>query len=295
MFATHSTDFQGAVILALGPALAPTARWSTSTIPTLMDAEQILRPMAQAQCPQWQLALLNNTEDPPLDTPHGHYEPILADLSLHIPTTVRAMSQAFTDMIIPLGSARNTRIKAWRNWRSVLTWAADRRTFDQILPMSTGALQAMLWDFTAMEASRSTLKAVVDAVIARHRDTRMDSPVSCRLSYFRLTRCLGRLLGTQHPHKLGVTRDMIVALLRYRPKNAVEFRDKLVTCSVVVHAHHRLHAPVRRRPGHVVLPRFRLGLPQGPTPIQGLLHSGYSPAQAGPGAQGPLDALRQVC
>ena len=234
MFATHRTDFRGAVILALGPALAPTARWSASTIPTLMDAEQILRPLAQAQCPQWQLALLNNTEDSPLDTPHGHYEPILADLSLHIPTTVPAMSQAFTDMIIPLGSARNTRIKAWRNWRSVLTWAAGRHTFDQILPMGTGVLQAMLWDFTAMGASRSTLKAVVDAVIARHRDTRLESPVSGHLSYFRLTRCLGRLLGTQHPHKLGVTRDMIVALLRYRPQNAVEFRDKLVACTLTI-------------------------------------------------------------
>jgi hypothetical protein len=51
-----------------------------------------------------------------------------------------------------------------------------------------------------MGASRSVLKSVVDSVIARHRDARLPSPVSGHMSYFRLTRCLGRLLGSQHPH-----------------------------------------------------------------------------------------------
>ena len=234
MFAQYRQDFRGSVTLAMGPVLCQSARWTTSTVPTLANAPVLLHPMVQARCPNWRAALLDATEGSPLDTPHGHYEPILADLTRAIPATVDAMSQAFTDMIVPLGTARGTRLKAQRNWCSVLTWAVGRNTLDQILPMDARTLQAMLWDFTAMGASRSTLKSIVDSVIARHRDARLPSPVSGHMSYFRLTRCLGRLLGTQHPHKMGVTRDMIVALLRYRPKNLLEFRNKLVTCTITI-------------------------------------------------------------
>ena len=234
MFTTYRLDFRGSVTLALGPTLAPQASWSKGAIPTLTNTPDLLLPAARAQCPHWRLALLDTTDGSPLDTPHGHYEPIMADLARATPTTVDAMSQAFTDMIIPLGSARNTRLKAQRNWRSVLTWAVGRHTLDQILPMDTRTLQAMLWDFTAMGASRSVLKSVVDSVISRHRDAQLPSPVTGHMSYFRLTRCLGRLLGTQHPHKMGVTRDMIVALLRYRPKNLLEFRNKLATCTLTI-------------------------------------------------------------
>ncbi len=92
----------------------------------------------------------------------------------------------------------------------------------------------MLWDFSAMGGSSSTLKAIVDAVIARHSDARVDSPVSGHMTYSRLARCLGRLLGKQHSHKLAITRDMVVALLRYKPKNLVEFRNKLTLCTLTI-------------------------------------------------------------
>jgi hypothetical protein len=68
----------------------------------------------------------------------------------------------------------------------------------------------------------TTLRSIVDSVLARHRDGGLPPPVSGPMAYCRLTCCLGRLLGTQHPHKLGVTRDMVVALLRYRPSNVAE-------------------------------------------------------------------------
>jgi hypothetical protein len=92
----------------------------------------------------------------------------------------------------------------------------------------------MLWDFTAMGASKSTLKAIVDAVLSRHRAAGATSPLSGPMAYSRLARCLGRLLGKQHPHKMGITRNMIVALLRYQPKNLVEFRNKNVTCTLTM-------------------------------------------------------------
>ena len=49
--------------------------------------------------------------------------------------------------------------------------------------MPTSALQAMLWDFTTLGATNATLKSIVDAVIARHRDARLPSPVSGALAY----------------------------------------------------------------------------------------------------------------
>ena len=83
----------------------------------------------------------------------------------------------------------------------------------------------MLWDFTSMGATKSTLKSIVDAVISRHREAQLPTPLTWPRSYLRLTSCLGRLLGTQHQHKMGITRDMIVQLLCYRPRNLVEFRN----------------------------------------------------------------------
>ena len=65
-----------------------------------------------------------------------------------------------------------------------------------------------------MGATNETLKSIVDAVIACHRDAQLPSPVSGDLAYQRLTGCLARVLGTQRSHKMGVTRDMFVHLLR---------------------------------------------------------------------------------
>ena len=234
IFKTHRDDFRGATILALGPSIASTAQWTRSAIPTLANAEVVLKDAVRGRCPHWHVALLDATNSSPLDTTHGHYEPILAELSRTVPNTIPAMSQAFTEMIAPLGTAKTTRGKAQRNWRTVLTWATARGALQHILPMAPSTLHAMLWDFSAMGSSRSTLKAIVDAVITRHRDARVDSPVSGHMTYSRLARCLGRLLGKQHPHKLAITRDMVAALLRYKPKNLVEFRNKMTLCTLTI-------------------------------------------------------------
>ena len=121
MFTQHRTDFRGAVLLALGPARAPAARWTASAIPTLENAALLLQPVMQAHCTHWRLALSDDTDGSPLDLPDGHYGPVLERLARQTPTFVGAMTQAFTTMIAPLGTARATRLKARRNWRSCLT------------------------------------------------------------------------------------------------------------------------------------------------------------------------------
>ena len=143
--------------------------------------------------------------DSPLDGVHGNHEPVLARLAERSDTSIPAMSRAFSRVIAPLGSARATRVKAWRNWRTCLTWALARNALGQILPMPPATLRAMLWDFVTMGATNATLKSIVDAVIARHRDAQLPSPVSGNMAYQRLTGCLARVLGTQRPHKMGVT------------------------------------------------------------------------------------------
>ncbi len=127
--------------------------------------------------------------DSPLDGVNGNHEPVLARLAGQTDSSIQAMSRAFTRVIAPLGSARATRVKAWRNWRTCLTWAAAlaRNALGQLLPMPTATLRAMLWDhdFITMGATHATLKSIVDAVIARHREALPPSPVSGNLAYQR--------------------------------------------------------------------------------------------------------------
>ena len=109
MFHTYRLDFLGPVVLALGPTLTPLIRWTSSTIPTVDNAQELLQHLIRAHCPHWQLVLTDRTESSPLDRPDGHYEPYLAQLARATPTTVESMSQAFTALITPLGTAKATR------------------------------------------------------------------------------------------------------------------------------------------------------------------------------------------
>ncbi len=156
MFQPYRTAYRSAVTLALGPGPAASARWTTGAIPTLENALELAAPAVRARCLYWRIALHDDTLASPLDTADGHYEPVLARLSGSVPATIEDMSRAFTDMIAPLGSAPGTRNKAARNWRTCLTWAIGRDTAAKLLPMTSETLSAMLWDFTAMGASKST-------------------------------------------------------------------------------------------------------------------------------------------
>jgi hypothetical protein len=159
---------------------------------------------------------------------------VVTPLAAGIPRTIDDMSLAFTTVITPLGTARATRVMAWRNWCTVLTWAATLASLGHILPMSARVLQALLWEFTSLGASNSTLKSVVNAIVARHRDARLPSPLQGHLSYSRLTRCLARVLGRPHNFKQGVTRDMVVALLRSNPADLVAFRNQNVVNTLTI-------------------------------------------------------------
>ena len=60
------------------------------------------------------MALHNGSAGSPLDQARGNWEPIVTSMASTIPATINDMSLAFTNIIAPLGTARATRVKAWR-------------------------------------------------------------------------------------------------------------------------------------------------------------------------------------
>ena len=231
MFDLYRQALRSAVIVAIGPALAPQVRWTSSSLPTVDNVEVVLSGVIRRCCTNAPALLRDSSAASALDGVRGNWEPILTRLAAAVPSTIEAMSAAFEAHILPLATVRGTRTKAWRNWRTVLTWAAARGALHRILPMDRQTLQAMFWEFTAMGGSSSTLRSVLNAVIARHREVGLPSPVSGHMEYTRLVRCLGRLLGTQLPHKFPVTREMVVKALRLRPPSLTSMRNKLVLCT----------------------------------------------------------------
>ncbi len=147
-------------------------------MPTVRKVQDLLAASLPFACPAWEAALHNGSNGSPLDGTVGNWEPVVSALAAHTPCTIAGMSTAFASVIPSLGtaSARATRVKAWRNWCTVLTWRATSHSLDQILPMLRPVLQALLWEFTSLGASNSTLKGVMDSIVARHRDARLPSP-----------------------------------------------------------------------------------------------------------------------
>jgi hypothetical protein len=127
----------------------------------------------------------------------------------------------------PLGTAPATRLKAWRNWRTVVTWAIQNKALNKILPMEVPTLQALLLEFTSLGAAFSTLKSIVDAIIGEHKKARLPSPVGGQFCYNKVKAILQRVLGKQHIHKLGVTCNMVVALLRLQLTTLLSWRNQL--------------------------------------------------------------------
>jgi hypothetical protein len=90
---------------------------------------------------------LRSSLSSPLDGLHGNWEATLGNLAYRVQPTIEAKSKTFTEVMAPLGTAPTTRLKAWRNWRTVVTWAIQNKALDKILPMEVPTLQALLWEF----------------------------------------------------------------------------------------------------------------------------------------------------
>ena len=229
MFEMQRHALRSAVIIAVGPSLAPSLTWTASAIPTVRNIEIFVNALVRRKCADWECILLDTSAPSALQDAEGNWEPVLQSLADQVGPSLEAMSSAFEAYIMPLGSAAATRTKAWRNWCAVVTWATARDALHCILPMSRITLQALVWEFTVVGGTRSVIKSIVNSIITRHRERRLPSPLEGHMEYTRFTRCISRLLGTQLPHKYPITREHVLRLLRQHPASLASFRNKLVT------------------------------------------------------------------
>ncbi len=78
----------------------------------------------------------------------------------------------------------------------MLTWAVWKGVLKDLLPMSTDALWAFIWDALAFKSTISVLKHCVNAIKAWHRRLGMQVPADGPGEYRRLVNCLARFQGT---------------------------------------------------------------------------------------------------
>ena len=205
MFDMQRHALRLAVIIAVGPALAPSLRWTASSIPTVANVEDALGAVVRRKCADWKAILRDPSASSALQDAHGNWEVTFLSLAGEVGPSIEAMSLAFETHIWPLGSVKATRTKAWRNWRTVLTWAVARNALHRILPMDRTVLQALIWECTAAGGTRDVIRSLLNGIISRHRDAGLPSPLAGPMEYTRFTKCISRLLGTQLAHKYPVT------------------------------------------------------------------------------------------
>jgi len=91
-----------------------------------------------------------------------------------------------------LAAPGGTRQKYATHRLTVLTWAVWKGVLKDLLPMSTDALRAFIWDALAFESTISVLKHCVNAIKAWHRRLGLPAPADGPGDYRRLTNSLAR-------------------------------------------------------------------------------------------------------
>ena len=121
MFDELQHGYKLAILTELGPNAAARVIWTKSTIPTIQNVEEVIELMSGARPDALRVVRLRSSLSSPLDGLHGNWEATLGNLAYRVQPTLEAKSKAFNEVMAPLGSAPATRLKAWRNWRTVVT------------------------------------------------------------------------------------------------------------------------------------------------------------------------------
>jgi hypothetical protein len=69
---------------------------------------------------------------------------------------------------------------------------------------------------------------MLDAILGRHWDAGLPSPLAGNMTYSQLFNCVGCLIGKQQKHKFPITRQMVCDALRLRPTTPGQFRNKMI-------------------------------------------------------------------
>ena len=195
-------------------------------MPTLEDVG-LLRDVVEETGGDPRVLLADFSGATKLERSGGNWEEVMREIGDEGSGSVAASAAAFRSHVEPLMEGVETRVKAWANWRTVLTWATARKILGEILPMSVEVFQAITFDLLSVLASQGTVKSVWNAISTLHRHHGMVSPVAAAGEYGRLAKCIARFAGKQSPMKYPVHRDMVEAILRSNPGTLGELRNGL--------------------------------------------------------------------
>ena len=112
MFDMERHALRSAVVIAVGPDLAPSLRWTASSIPTVANVDDALGTIVRSKCADWRAILRDSSASSAFQDAHGNWEATFLSLAEGVGPSIEAMSLAFETHIWPLGSVKATRTKA---------------------------------------------------------------------------------------------------------------------------------------------------------------------------------------
>ena len=191
--------YRATVVFRLGCAAGAGVKWRRTTVPTLESAAAI-RALAGRMGVDIDGWLVDDAGATELERCEGRWRPAVQALASparvgEVPTMEESLA-AFVRHVMPMERAVRTRRKYATHRLTVLTWAVWKGVLASLLPMSTDALRAFIWDALAFESTVSVLKHCVNAIKAWHRRLGMPVPADGPGEYRRLTNCLARFQGT---------------------------------------------------------------------------------------------------
>ena len=191
--------YRATVVFRLGGAASAGVKWKRTTVPTL-DSDGVIRGLAIRAGAQIEGWLVDDAGETELERCKGRWRPAVRELAApvgvgQVPSMEESLA-AFTRHVLPMERARRTRQKYATHRLTVLTWAVWKGVLKDLLPMSTDALRAFIWDALAFESTISVLKHSVNAIKAWHRRLGMPVPADGPGDYRRLINCLARFQGT---------------------------------------------------------------------------------------------------
>ena len=204
------------IVMALGPYNIARARWGPrGGIPTLLTVGLLATAISEAGVDPTRL-LYDDSPQTALERSNGNWRPAMAALASSSPAeeTLATLTAEFLTHVRPMERGHRTRKGAWAGWRVVLSWAAARDCFSELLPMTEDTLYAFLWDALTMGSSFAPLKSLVNAIQNRHNMFRLTPPVAPGGNYSRLMKSLARFQGVPRKLLFPISREAVVRMLR---------------------------------------------------------------------------------
>ena len=220
--------FRSYMNIALGPALAAQARYSTAGFPTLLDVSILNRLVTSAGL-TCDALLRDDSALTALERAQGNWRPVVDQLAgpPGIFGSVAASAASFAREVAPMQTGARTRQKHFASWRTVLTWAAAKGCLHRILPMDKEAHMALCWDALTFGSSVAVLKGILGAVQARHRAFGLEPPLSGRGVFSNWVKSLARFAGRQSKWLYPIHKSHVAAMLAADPHDVHQWRDLL--------------------------------------------------------------------